>query len=158
MTTINPIYVQPQPQQTKSKHKVQAQVGNIVTGGLGLGAVYGGTKSIVPLGRKFPTLDNAFTTFAEKVGGMVGKLSYKVAEGLGTLKYRPGVKPVVKSGKTLFKFLPSKCVQLLHDMAREFKCDARNAVGKYMFAPAVILTVAGIVGKTIFNAGKISAE
>ena len=149
MTTINPIYVQPQPQQTKSKHKVQAQVGNIVTGGLGLGAVYGGTKSIVPLGRKFPILDNAFTTFAEKVGGMVGKLADKV-EKRAVKKMFPEKGP--------YKSILPKYARVLDNIAKEFKCDARNAVGKYMFAPAVILTVAGIVGKTIFNAGKISAE
>ena len=149
MTTINPVYVQTQPQQTRSKHKVQAQVGNIVTGGLGLGAVYGGVKSVKPLGRKFPTLDNAFTTFAEKVGGMVGKLADKV------------VKREVKKmfpEKIPYKYILPKYARVLDNIAKEFKCDARNAVGKYMFAPAVILTVAGIVGKTIFNAGKISAE
>ena len=149
MTTITPVYVQPQPQQTKSKHKVQAQVGNIVTGGLGLGAVYGGVKSVKPLGRKFPILDNAFTTFAEKVGGMVGTLADKV------------VKREVKKmfpEKIPYKYILPKYARVLDNIAKEFKCDARNAVGKYMFAPAVILTVAGIVGKTIFNAGKISAE
>ena len=149
MTTITPVYVQTQPQQTRSKHKVQAQVGNIVTGGLGLGAVYGGTKSIVPLGHKFPTLNKAFTTFAEKVGGMVGTLADKV------------VKREVKKmfpEKIPYKYILPKYARVLDNIAKEFKCDARNAVGKYMFAPAVILTVAGIVGKTIFNAGKISAE
>ena len=155
MTTINPIYVQPQPQQTKSKHKVQAQVGNIVTGGLGLGAVYGGTKSIVPLGRKFPILDNAFTTFAKKVAGKVETFADKVADR--ALK-NAGKKAAASTKHGLTKYGLPRYAQVLQKIANEFKCDARNAVGKYMFAPAVILTLAGIVGKTIFNAGKISSE
>ena len=145
MTTITPVYVQTQPQQTRSKHKVQAQVGNIVTGGLGLGAVYGGAKSVRTLSYKF---DNAFTTFAEKVGGIVGTIADKVEER-AVNKMRPW------KGQ---KYILPEYAEVLNNIAKEFKCDARKAVGKYMFAPAVILTVAGIVGKTIFNAGKISAE
>lgn len=145
MTTITPVYVQTQPQQTRSKHKVQAQVGNIVTGGLGLGAISGGVNRVHRLGYKFPKLDSAFTTFAKKVGGIVGTTAAKVE------KISAKFNPALRYGLL-------KSAEVLNNIAKEFKCDARKAVGKYMFAPAVILTVAGIVGKTIFNAGKISAE
>ncbi len=145
MTTITPIYVQPQPK-TQSKHKVQAQVGNVATGALGVGAVYGGVKGVAAISK-----GKAFKIFAENVSDKVGTLAEKVAKRAAN-KATAGVEPIIT--KSLFP----KHVQILNNIAKEFKCDARNAVGKYMIIPAAILTVAGIVGKTIFNAGKISAE
>lgn len=155
MTTITPIYVQAQPQQTQSKHKVQAQVGNAVTGALELGAVYGGIRAANVIGDKSPKLDKAFTTFAKKVAGKVETFADKVADR--ALK-NAGKKAAASTKHGLTKYGLPRYAQVLQKIANEFKCDARNAVGKYMFAPAVILTLAGIVGKTIFNAGKISSE
>ena len=160
MTTITPIYVQAQPQQTQSKHKVQAQVGNAVTGALELGAVYGGVRGGATLGRKIVPLDNAFTTFAKKVAGKVETFADKVAKR--ALK-KAGMKASAEAlasgySKGLPKYGLPRYAQVLQNIANEFKGDARNSVGKYMLAPVMILTLAGIVGKTIFNAGKISSE
>ena len=134
MTTINPIYVQPQPQQTKSKHKVARHAVNAGITAAGVGAT-------------------AYAVHKDYIGklidsnNVVAKNVVKVFSKIGEKCMKP-FDEILKNSLEKNLFAPKK--------------DLPKALKKSKTGAAMLLTLGaiglGFLARGIYNAGKISAE